>query len=138
MVISPAPRTALIVDDDPDQRELIARALERIGFHVEEAGSAEAAVAWLEAHPPPAVVTLDLVLPWRCGLHVAATMRALPQFEHTAIIVVSGRNDMQDEANALEAGVDEFLTKPVRTGAYVEAVARATHDRRVLFAHAAE
>ena len=107
-------------------RELIVRALGELELGAVSFGSGEAALAWTEAHPAPDLVSLDLVLPWMCGLRVCDALRTSERTQHVPIIVVTGRTEMQDEAAALEVGADAFLEKPFRMRDFLAEVRRLT------------
>src|SRR5207249_536545 len=87
-------------------------------------GSGEAALAWLELNSAPDIVSLDLVLPWMCGLRVCEAIRANAKTRTTPIVIVTGRTDVQDEAAAIEAGADGFIEKPFRLRDYVATMRR--------------
>jgi len=104
-------RNALIVDDDPFIRRLIATTLDDVsGFVLHQAGDGCQALE-LAARFPPAVVFLDMNMPRLDGL---ATCRALRDGEATraATIVMLTAAGEQAEGAAREAGADHFLTKP--------------------------
>jgi len=104
-------RSALIVDDDPFIRRLIATTLDDVaGFVLHQAGDGIQALE-LAARVPPAVVFLDVNMPRLDGL---ATCRALREGEATraATIVMLTAAGEQAEAAARAAGADHFLTKP--------------------------
>jgi two-component system chemotaxis response regulator CheY len=118
--------TALVVDDDPDVRAMIALMLEDLGFRVLQAGDGRHAIETLEATRPE-LLCLDLMLPEKSGYdvceHVAtsAALRGLP------ILMMSARDMPEDRAIAEELGVRTYLTKPFTHTAFVDGV-RATLD----------
>lgn len=98
----------LIVEDDTVLRRTLAINLGARGFTVEEAGSgAEALAACHRALPQ--VVLLDLGLPDRDGVEVVAALR---RRSDVAVIVISARETEGDKVRALDAGADDYLTKP--------------------------
>ncbi len=113
---------ALVVEDEPSVRDLIIEALAHVGVLGHGVGSGEAAVAWLDAHRAPDLVSLDLVLPWMGGLRVCEHLRGHVRTAHVPIVVLTGRTEMQDEAAALEAGADAFVEKPFKIRDYLEQV----------------
>lgn len=115
---------AVIVEDDPSIRQLIARALLQLNVQAQGFGSGEAALAWIEVNRAPDLVSLDLVLPWMCGLRVCESLRSYSRTRHVPIIVMTGRTDIQDEAAAIEAGADAFIEKPFRVRTYLDEVRR--------------
>jgi two-component system KDP operon response regulator KdpE len=102
-----APRI-LAVDDEPE----ILRALETIlrgaGYQVETAASGERALAQATLQPPDAVL-LDLVLPDRTGIDVCRELRT---WSRAPILILSVVGEEQEKVEALDAGADDYVTKP--------------------------
>jgi len=99
----------LIVEDDDPTRELVAANLRAHGHSVAETADAGGAVrAWEAARPD--VILLDLGLPDRDGLTV---IRHVRREATTPILVMSARGEERDKVAALEAGADDYVTKPV-------------------------
>jgi DNA-binding NtrC family response regulator len=116
----------LIVDDEPLITESYARFLERAGHTVRRAGSGEAALAaWRERRPE--VTLLDLRLPDMTGFDVFARIRD----EDPVVIMVSGHGDIPLAVRAVQAGVENFLTKPVELPHLELAVDRALEKVRL-------
>ena len=98
----------LIVDDEPDLSAAFGRYFERTGHDVLRAGTGEEAIAMVEAEHP-ALMLLDLKLPDMTGFDVLARTR-----EHRPIVVVvTGHADVALAVEAMQAGAEGFLTKPV-------------------------
>ncbi len=98
----------LIVEDDAPIRNLIAVALESHGYrHLTAANSAGAVMA-ASSHNPD-IVLLDLGLPDLDGVEV---IRKIRSWSNLPIIVISARSDDEDKIEALDAGADDYLTKP--------------------------
>jgi len=98
----------LIVDDEPDLSAAFGRYFERTGHDVLRAGTGEAAIAMVEAEHP-ALMLLDLKLPDMTGFDVLARTR-----EHRpVVVVVTGHADVALAVEAMQAGAEGFLTKPV-------------------------
>ncbi|MBY8851721.1 response regulator transcription factor [Saccharothrix longispora] len=101
--------SVLLVEDDEHIRQALGLALGDEGFEVREAVSGEEALVLL-ADGEPDVVLLDLVLPGVDGLAVCRTLRARGDLP---IIVVTARADAADVIAGLEAGADDYVTKPL-------------------------
>lgn len=100
----------LIVDDDPFIRRLIATTLEDIsGFELRQAADGQEAIEQAEAEPP-AIVFLDIDMPRVDGISACRALRAA-HGPRTRIVMLTAAGREQ-EANAIEAGADLFLTKP--------------------------
>jgi two-component system, OmpR family, KDP operon response regulator KdpE len=101
----------LIVDDEPALRKALRTSLAASGFAVAEARNGEEALAAVrEARPD--VVLLDINMPGLSGIDVCRRIRSLST--KTGIIMVTVRESEEDKVQALEAGADDFITKPYK------------------------
>ncbi len=98
----------LVVEDDPAVRNLIVAALEAHGLRHMAVETAHAAIAAASSQTP-SIVLLDLGLPDMDGVKVVESVRA---WSGMPIIVVSARSEDADKIRALDAGADDYLTKP--------------------------
>lgn len=98
----------LVVEDEPQIRRFVRAALEGEGYGVTEASGVAGGLA-LAARNHPDVVVLDLGLPDRDGL---SFVRDLRLWARTPIVVLSARSTERDKVGALDAGADDYLTKP--------------------------
>ncbi len=105
------PTRILIVEDDPDIAELVARYLDKAGFITERAGSGRDALQALAARPPGLIV-LDLMLPHVDGLEVCRLVRADETTAATPIIMLTARAEESERIVGLELGADDYLAKP--------------------------
>ncbi|WP_367129529.1 response regulator [Saccharothrix sp. HUAS TT1] len=101
--------SVLLVEDDEHIRQALGLALDDEGFTVTDAVSGEDALALLETATFD-VVLLDLMLPGVDGLEVCRTLRARGDLP---IIIVTARTDAADVVAGLEAGADDYVTKPL-------------------------
>jgi two-component system KDP operon response regulator KdpE len=104
-------RSILVIDDEPQIRRLVRNALESVSDRVSEAGNARDGMD-LAAAERPELVVLDLNLPDADGLDVCRDLRA---FTKAPILVLSARFSDRDKAALLDAGADDYLTKPFST-----------------------
>ncbi len=110
---SGAVRRAMVVDDDESARVALARILAGHGWLVDSAGSAEQARDLLDEHPYSLLVS-DIMLPNASGLQLIRQLRdSHSLLNQPAAIAVSGQDSPKDRRNALDAGFDAFLPKPV-------------------------
>ena len=98
----------LIVEDEPQMRRFLRASLAAHGFRLLEAGTARDALA-LAASQPPDLILLDLGLPDEDGV---AVTRSLREWSRIPVIVISARGREADKVEALDAGADDYLTKP--------------------------
>jgi two-component system phosphate regulon response regulator PhoB len=101
----------LIVEDEPAIAELIAINLRHAGFEVTIAGDAEQAQAALDQVLPHLVI-LDWMLPGTSGHSLARQWRAAPRTRELPIIMLTARAEEADKVSGLDAGADEYLSKP--------------------------
>ena len=113
----------LIVDDEQAIRRLLRTLLTAHGYTIVEAGSGEEALASAAQHRPD-IVILDLGLPGIDGVEVT---RRLRQWTDIPVIVLSVREQERDKIAALDAGADDYVTKPFAAG---ELMARLRAARR--------
>jgi CheY-like chemotaxis protein len=106
------PLRVLIVDDNVDTAQALGRLLTRAGHQVAMAHEGEQALEQARAQMPQAVV-LDIGLPGMDGFEVARRLRREPMLSETLLIAVTGYGQEGDRRQAMEAGFDHHLVKPV-------------------------
>ncbi|MGG5260005.1 response regulator [Phycicoccus avicenniae] len=107
---APVALRVLLVEDDPVIGEATAAHLERDGYEVVRLGDGlEAWDRWREADPPFDLVVSDVVLP---GLDGATLTRRIRGVDQVPVVLVSARTDALDVVGGLEAGADDYVTKP--------------------------
>jgi two-component system KDP operon response regulator KdpE len=110
--VTTAQHAVLVVDDEPQLRQLLRTTLVAQGFRVVEAETARRALVEAASHKPDLVI-LDLGLPDAEGHDV---VRAIRQWSSMPIVVLSARTDEQQKVRALDAGADDYVTKPFSVG----------------------
>jgi CheY-like chemotaxis protein len=111
----------LIIDDDRDNRELLAEVLELAGYPVAACGTAADADRILDARGRPAVVVSDVRLPDMHGPTFVGKMKRRPGFEDTPVIFVTG---LHASASVLESVADPILLKPFDMDVLMSLVSR--------------
>jgi len=101
--------TILVVEDDPIIRQTVEYALKRAGFSTHSTGDGEAALRLAEKTEPD-LVLLDLMLPGMDGYQIAEHLRE--RDEEIAIIMVTALDADRDKVRGLDAGADDYITKP--------------------------
>src|SRR5438128_6609957 len=119
--------SVLIIEDDDDSRQAMAKLFARADWKVFEAADGDSGVE-LALRNRPEVILCDLLMPKSNGFQVCRTIRQ--QLQPTKIIVVSGRDYAVDRASALEAGADEFLVKPITWEVLRESIDRLLIPQR--------
>ena len=127
------PPRILVVDDNPTNIKIVQTRLASEGYDIVTAADGEEALA--AAHEKaPDLILLDIMMPRLDGIEVCKRLRSDPAFPFTPIILVTAMADTRDVIAGLEAGGDEYLTKPIDHGALVARVRsmlriKALHDR---------
>jgi two-component system phosphate regulon response regulator PhoB len=103
--------TVLVVDDEPDIREVMRFALEEAGFRVLEAGHADEARKTLLSDNAD-LLLLDWMLPGRSGLELAKELKQSSRTRPIPIIMVSAKGEEEDRVRGLETGADDYIAKP--------------------------
>ena len=102
----------LLVEDTEDNRFMMKRLLEMVGYRVIEARNGQEAVEIARAEVP-ALILMDLSLPIIDGLAATRLIRKLPATEKTPIIAVSAHDSADFQEEALAAGCNGYVTKPI-------------------------
>jgi CheY-like chemotaxis protein len=106
------PQTVLLVEDTEDNRFMMRRLLEMTGYRVVEAMNGEEAVKLAKTESPN-LILMDLSLPVIDGLAATRLIRKLPEFQSTPIIAVSAHDTTDFQSEAIEAGCNTYVTKPI-------------------------
>src|SRR5437868_9121775 len=126
------PPLILVVDDVPDNVDILQMRLESQGYEVTTAGDGEAALAIIRDKLPD-LVLLDIMMPKLDGIATVKQLKADTALPFTPVILVTARADAKDIIAGLEAGGDDYLTKPVDQAALMARVRamlriKALHD----------
>lgn len=104
----------LVVEDDPVVSKLIDHVLTRRGFAVTLAFDGRQARAIVEASAPPAVIVLDVMLPFVDGFELVASVREQPGWAKVPILMLTSKSHENYVIRAFGAGVDDYVVKPFR------------------------
>jgi CheY-like chemotaxis protein len=102
----------LLVEDTEDNRQMMKRLLEMSGYQVVEAINGEEAVK-LASEAQPTIILMDLSLPLIDGLTATRRIRSLPDLSKVPIIAVSAHDTADFHSEALAAGCNAYITKPI-------------------------
>jgi len=119
----------LIADDDPTIRTILQSALVRLGYQVEIAVTGDHAWAALQAPEAPALAILDWKMPGMTGVEICRRLRECKDVPYVYVILLTGMDSLDDLVAGLEAGADDFMTKPFKPA---ELKARLRSGRRIL------
>lgn len=118
----------LLVEDDSALRELLEEELEAEGYRVTSCGDAEQGLHWLQTQPPDLLIS-DLRLPGKDGLSLLPALKA--QEMPPAVLIITAFGSVQQAVKALQAGADDFLTKPLEMDHFLLTVSRLLENRRL-------
>lgn len=102
----------LIVDDERQNREILEVMLSSEGFHLSTAVNGEEALATVAGEPPD-LILLDIMMPGMDGYQVASAIKHNPSTKNIPIIMITALHDRESRILGLNAGAEDFLTKPV-------------------------
>lgn len=104
--------TILVVDDTPDSL-LLMRELLKDTYNVKVANSGDRALKLVTLEAPPDLILLDIMMPRMSGYEVCSQLKADPAQRGIPVLIVTALNEPGDIEKAVNAGCDDFLTKPV-------------------------
>ena len=116
--VAPVRGRILVVDDDPMLTEFMRELLTADGHDVLVATTGRDALIEVRRHPPD-LVMLDLSMPGMDGLEVCQQLKSEPATRLLPVLILTGRDPFEARMGAWDAGADEFLCKPVRSGELV-------------------
>ncbi|WP_297481460.1 HD domain-containing phosphohydrolase [Ferrovum sp.] len=112
--VDTAASAVLILDDQATSRTILAQVVRSIGaeIQVREESSPSAALAWAATHAA-GLVLVDYLMPGMNGIDFIRLLRQVPGYQHVPVIMITIKRDMETRHEALDAGVTDFLSKPV-------------------------
>jgi putative two-component system response regulator len=123
--------TILVVEDDASNRALLTHVLEAEGYAVHACADGEASLVAAQAIRPD-LILLDVGLPGLDGYEVTRELRADPSYVTLPILLLTGRTDPVDVVTGLDAGADDFITKPFSRPELIARIRSALRLRRAL------
>lgn len=108
------PKRAVVIEDDDVTAHVVEVVLQREGFAVTRAPDGRTAQEILKTDDPPALVTLDVMLPHFDGFHLIAAIRESPTWRDVPVLMLSSRSQEQDVVRALDGGANDYILKPFK------------------------
>lgn len=106
------PQRILVVDDNPDNVEIIEARLSSRGYLIDSATNGEEALQRVRENPPH-LILLDVMMPVLDGFEVSRRVKRDPSLPYIPIILVTARGETEDKVEGLDAGADDYVTKPI-------------------------
>lgn len=119
-------RTAVVVEDDQIIATMVEHLLSRRGFSVEIARDGRQALAFIESMPAPALVVLDVMLPYVDGFDLIRKIRQHPTWNEVPVVMLTAKSQEQNIVRALDEGANDYLVKPFRPGELMARIRRVT------------
>lgn len=111
-VITNDRRKVLIVDDDEHIAYLLEYMLQREGYATMLAADGRQAENIIESEPPPALVVLDVMLPYLSGIELISKIRSHHEWAQVPVLMLTAKSSEQDIVTALDAGANDYVVKP--------------------------
>jgi signal transduction histidine kinase/HPt (histidine-containing phosphotransfer) domain-containing protein/ketosteroid isomerase-like protein len=106
--------SVLIIDDEADNFDVIETILGDRDYQLHYAASGQDAIAYLDTFQPD-LILLDVMMPVMDGIEVCERIKALPEWQAVPIIIVTALNSKEDLARCMNAGADDFISKPLNS-----------------------
>ncbi len=110
--MSEKPAQILVVEDDPALRELLTTVLRKAGYEVEAVEDGPAALEWIRGRQPD-LILLDVMLPGLDGFEVCRRVRDFWHLRTVPVLMLTALGRIEDKLRGIQAGADDYLTKPV-------------------------
>src|SRR5215472_12522683 len=104
--------TILIVDDEPNNVDLLEQELEGLGYSTRSAANGAEALAMVKASPPD-LILLDVMMPVMDGFEACRILKDSDATRFIPVIIITALGAIEDRVKGIKAGADDFLTKPV-------------------------
>ncbi len=118
------PRNVLVIEDDPVVSRLVEHLLMRRGYVVHVAADGLQDQSLLKTLSCPAVVVMDVMLPYVSGFELITEMRQTPGWDRVPVIMLTSKSQERDVLRAFDAGVNDYVVKPFRPEEFVARVRR--------------
>lgn len=119
----------LIVDDLPQNRQILSMILSRVGYEVETVNDGAQALSRVMCQPRPDLIISDVEMPVMDGIESVKAMRQMPDaIARIPVVAASGSQDPALQRDMLQAGADAFIAKPVNVSELLETVGRLIRE----------
>lgn len=120
----------LIVDDEPDIRELLEYYLRKEDFLVYTASNGEEGIAEAVKHRPNLII-MDIMMPVMDGIEACSIIKKMTEFRNTYVVILSARGEEYSEVAGFGAGADDYISKPIKPFALISRINAILKRRNV-------
>lgn len=106
----------LLVEDDDVTAYMLTYLLQREGYKVTSVTDGKQALDAINNNPPFTLALLDIMIPYTNGFELVSHIRSLPDWDDSAVIMISGKTQEKDIIKALDAGATDYIVKPFQPG----------------------
>ncbi len=106
----------LLVEDDEITAYMLEYLLQREGYKVTNVPDGKQAFETINNNPPFSLALLDIMVPYISGFELISHIRSLPNWDKTAVIMITGKSQEKDIIKALDAGANDYIVKPFQPG----------------------
>lgn len=106
----------LLVEDDDVTAYMLTHLLKREGYRVTCFSDGQQAYDAINNDQPFSLALLDVMIPYRNGIELISQIRSMPSWNDTPVIMISGKSQEHDIIKALDAGANDYVTKPFQPG----------------------
>lgn len=121
--------TVLVAEDDENISHLLSFMLKREKYLVHQARDGRQAKKFIENNPPPAMVLLDVMLPFFDGFALLGLLHEQPAWKNTPVIMLTAKTQEQDIVRALSAGANDYVLKPFQPAELLARIKRLSLQR---------
>ena len=125
----PAVSTVMVVEDDSIVSTMLKHLLERRGYHIEIAADGRRATELIDSDVPPALILLDVMLPFVDGFELIRKVREKDGWQEVPIIMLTAKTREEDIVRALESGANDYIVKPFQPQELIARVKRFVSQR---------
>ncbi len=104
----------LVVEDDEDTRTLLEFLIKRAGFEVRSAVDGEQAVNQIESMTAPALILLDVMMPFLDGFDILIRVRSQPGWQQVPVLILTAQDRQENIDRGFELGITDYIIKPFR------------------------
>ncbi len=127
--VTSKPASILLVEDDDVTAYMLTHLLKREGYQVTCFSDGQQAYEAINNEQPFSLALLDVMIPYRNGIELISQIRSMPSWNNTPVIMISGKSQEHDIIKALDAGANDYVTKPFQPGEVLARIRNSVVDQ---------